>query len=264
VHLGGIGERTICRYDAIIDRVSHLVPHYRSYLRAAVLAGAHAVNDPFVATDDAVFGLSLAARIGLSVPRTVLLPQKAYGPGVVPERMLGNLEFPLRWDVIAHRVGFPATLRAASGPRFAPMALAHTGDLLAAFDRTGAFPTMMQARPFRAEARYLAICVGGTCATLARLEGGGLEGGDGASRDAADAAERLSRALGATLAGVELAIAGGQVHVLDVQDAAPSLDPAVLGADGLAAVLDRLAQHLNRATRSPRRGRSAWRQPPEA
>jgi hypothetical protein len=260
VTLGGIAERTLARYDAIFDRMGHLVPHYRSYLRAAALAGTAVVNDPFVATDDAFYGLSVAARLGMAVPRTVLLPQKHYGAGVAPERMLGNLEFPLRWRDIAHHVGFPATLRAVSGPRFAPASLAHDGDLLAAFDRTGSFPTMVQARPAHLEASLLVVVVGGaaaaivdltpTCAPLAlRREAGAIS-------------ERLARALGAALCAVEVAVAARGLVVLDVQDAAPALDAHTLGEPALAAVLDRLAEHLAHLARSPTRGRSAWRTEP--
>src|SRR5262245_30538707 len=49
-------------YDVIIDRISHEVPMYRSYLKHAVLAGSTVVNNPFMWTaDDKFFGASLVS-----------------------------------------------------------------------------------------------------------------------------------------------------------------------------------------------------------
>jgi hypothetical protein len=55
------------------------------------------INDPFWwSADDKFFGYSLAARLGVAVPRTVLLPQKDYIPAIDKNRSLRNLEFPAR------------------------------------------------------------------------------------------------------------------------------------------------------------------------
>ena len=57
-------------YAVIIDRISHEVPYYRSYLKHAVLQGATVINNPFMWTaDDKFFGASLATKLGVATRR---------------------------------------------------------------------------------------------------------------------------------------------------------------------------------------------------
>src|SRR3982750_4683682 len=72
-------------YDVLIDRISHEVPMYRSFLKKAVLEGKTVINNPFMwSADDKFFGAALAGKIGVASPKTVLLPNKEYVPGIVP------------------------------------------------------------------------------------------------------------------------------------------------------------------------------------
>jgi hypothetical protein len=115
VKIGAVELTAPCQYDVIIDRISHEVPFYRAYLKAAVLAGAKVVNNPFWWTaDDKFFNYTLAARMGIAIPKTALLPQKAYKEGVVSES-LRNLEYPLDWDAIVDYVGLPAIIKPYDG-----------------------------------------------------------------------------------------------------------------------------------------------------
>jgi glutathione synthase/RimK-type ligase-like ATP-grasp enzyme len=92
-------------YAVIVDRISHEIPFYRTFLKHAALNGTAVINDPFWAsTDDKFFNYALAVRLGVAVPPTVLLPQKAYAPGTT-EKSLRNLEFPLDWDAVFAAVG---------------------------------------------------------------------------------------------------------------------------------------------------------------
>jgi hypothetical protein len=114
--LGGIPERWKPPYRVLVDRISHEVPYYRLTLKAAALAGTYVINDPFWwSADDKFFGFSLAAKIGVRVPKTVLLPSKSYIPAIDPQRSLRNLEYPLDWEGIVRHVGFPAVLKPATG-----------------------------------------------------------------------------------------------------------------------------------------------------
>ena len=90
----------------LIDRISHEVPFYRTYLKKAVLQGVTVVNNPFMwSADDKFFGATLATKLGVAHPKTVVLPNKAYVPGIVPSESLRNLEFPLDWEGIASTCG---------------------------------------------------------------------------------------------------------------------------------------------------------------
>ena len=58
-------------YAVIIDRISHEVPYYRTYLKHAVLQGATVVNNPFMwSADDKLFDATLATKLGVASPKT--------------------------------------------------------------------------------------------------------------------------------------------------------------------------------------------------
>ena len=115
ITVGGIRLDEPKRYDVIIDRISHEVPYYRAMLKRMALEGTYIINDPFWwSADDKFFNFSLAAKIGVAIPKTVLLPQQSYIKDITSES-LRNLEFPLDWDGIVNYVGFPAFLKPFDG-----------------------------------------------------------------------------------------------------------------------------------------------------
>ena len=65
-------------------------------------------------SDDKFFNYALADKLGVAVPKTVLLPHKKFPPQIT-ERSLRNLQFPLDWDSIFDYVGFPAFLKPHDG-----------------------------------------------------------------------------------------------------------------------------------------------------
>src|SRR5262245_15066338 len=114
--LGGTDMNEPCPYTLIIDRISHEVPYYRSYLKNALLQGVTVVNNPFMWTaDDKFFEASLASRLGVASPKTVVLPNKEYVPGIVHAESLRNLTYPLDWQSIIEYIGLPCVLKDAHG-----------------------------------------------------------------------------------------------------------------------------------------------------
>ncbi len=114
--LGGTRMNEPCPYAVIIDRISHEVPYYRSYLKNAVLQGTTVINNPFMWTaDDKFFEASLAAKLGVAHPKTVVLPNKDYVAGIVPNESLRNLIYPLDWKGIIEYTGLPCVLKVAHG-----------------------------------------------------------------------------------------------------------------------------------------------------
>src|SRR5258708_5852021 len=68
-------------YDLILDRISHEVPFYRTYLKCAAASGVKVVNNPiWWSADDKFFDNLVAKAANVAVPRTVLLPHKEYPP----------------------------------------------------------------------------------------------------------------------------------------------------------------------------------------
>ena len=102
-------------YAVIIDRISHDIPFYRGYLKNAALSGAIIINNPFWwSADDKFFNFALGTKLGVAIPKTVLLPHKHHPPGTTDQSMR-NLEYPLPWESIFNYVGFPAFLKPFDG-----------------------------------------------------------------------------------------------------------------------------------------------------
>jgi len=102
-------------YRVLVDRISHEVPFFRAYLKNAMLNGAEVINDPFWwSADEKFFNYALAAKIGIPVPRTVLVPHFAHPPNTTSDSMR-NMVYPINWEKIFNYVGFPAFLKPHSG-----------------------------------------------------------------------------------------------------------------------------------------------------
>lgn len=115
VKVGGIRLDEPKKYDLVIDRISHEVPYYRATLKRMALEGTYVINNPFWwSADDKFFNFSLAAKIGVAIPKTVLLPQQDYIKDITSES-LRNLEFPIDWQGVIDYVGFPAFLKPHDG-----------------------------------------------------------------------------------------------------------------------------------------------------
>lgn len=115
VTVGGVRLDETSRYNLIVDRISHEIPFYRAFMKRAALEGTIIINNPFWwSADDKFFNYALATKLGVAIPRTVLLPQKSYIEGVTNES-LRNLEFPLNWQGIVDYVGLPAILKPFDG-----------------------------------------------------------------------------------------------------------------------------------------------------
>ena len=108
---GAVRSGEARRYDVIIDRISHDVPFYRAFLKHAALDGTVVINNPFwCSADDKFFNYTLAARLGVAVPATVLLPHKAL-PNETSDKSMRNLEYPLDWENVLAAVGGHAFLK---------------------------------------------------------------------------------------------------------------------------------------------------------
>jgi hypothetical protein len=134
-------------YAVIVDRISHEVEYLRGALKHAVLHGTYVINNPFWWTaDDKYFNYSVMHRLGVAIPRTVLLPQKGYPADVdlTPES-LRNLVYPLDWDGLLDYVGRPAILKPYSGGGWKHVYKVNDRDeLLAAYEQTSPYPMTLQ------------------------------------------------------------------------------------------------------------------------
>src|SRR5215475_7580580 len=144
--LGGTRMSEPVHYTVLIDRISHEVPYYRTYLKHAVLQGVTVVNNPFMwSADDKFFGASLATKLGVASPKTLALPNKSYIAGIVPNESLRNLEFPLDWRAIAEHLGMPCILKDAHGGGWKEVYVCRSLDeLLHHYDNSGLLTMVVQ------------------------------------------------------------------------------------------------------------------------
>ena len=144
--LGGDHHDGPVPYDVLIDRISHEVPMYRSYLKKAVLEGRTVINNPFMwSADDKFFGAALATKLGVASPKTVLLPNKDYVEGIVPSESLRNLTFPLDWDEIARYIGMPCILKDAHGGGWKEVYVCHSvQELIHHYNSSGLLTMIVQ------------------------------------------------------------------------------------------------------------------------
>jgi hypothetical protein len=115
VETGAVHLDKTPRYAVIVDRISHDVPFYRAFLKHAALHGTIVVNNPFWwSADDKFFNYTLAAKLGVAVPPTVILPHKNHPSGTTG-RSMRNLEYPLDWDAVFAYVGEQGFIKPIDG-----------------------------------------------------------------------------------------------------------------------------------------------------
>ncbi len=147
VKLGGTKMGEPAEFRVIVDRISHEVEYYRGYLKHAALQGSYVINNPFWWTaDDKFFNYALASKLGLAIPKTVLLPQKGYPADVdINAESLRNLNYPVDWDALLDYVGRPAILKPFSGGGWKHVyKVSDKKELLEAYDKTSPYCMTLQ------------------------------------------------------------------------------------------------------------------------
>ncbi len=114
--VGGVRMAEPCGYDVIVDRISHDIPFYRSYLKNAVL-DRHQGHQQSVLVERRRQILQLRAGRETGRRRAAhraAAAQEASRRHHRPQSMR-NLEYPLDWDGIFDYIGFPAFLKPHDG-----------------------------------------------------------------------------------------------------------------------------------------------------
>ena len=146
ITLGGTSMDEPVPYAVIVDRISHEIGYYRTYLKHAVLQGVTVVNNPFMwSADDKLFDASLATKLGVASPKTIALPNKEYIPGIKHDESLRNLQYPLDWQAVVDHIGLPCILKDAHGGGWRDVYVCKTMDeLIANYNDSGLLTMIVQ------------------------------------------------------------------------------------------------------------------------
>lgn len=260
VKLGGTAMDSPVPYDVIVDRISHEVPYYRTFLKHAVLEGCTVVNNPFMWTaDDKLFGASLATKLGVASPKTVALPNKEYVPGIVPMESLRNLVYPLDWEAILDYVGLPCVLKDAHGGGWRDVYVCRSIDeVIHHYDNSGRL-TMILQEFIHWDHFVRCLCIGQEEILPIRydprerkyhVEHDHMSPELGA-RVVADSL-KLVRALGYDMNSIEWAVRDGVPYAIDFMNPAPDMDVNSLTPHYFGEVVRLMADMVIRLARNPR------------
>jgi glutathione synthase/RimK-type ligase-like ATP-grasp enzyme len=250
--LGGSAELADQRHSVLVDRISHEVPYYRAHLKSAVLMGTTVINDPFWwEADEKFFECTLARKLGVAVPKTVVLPNKQYIPDIDQELSLRNLQFPLDWGQIVRYTGLPAVLKPNTGGGWKDVYIVHSiEELIAAYDQTG-MKTMILQEFIEWDDYVRCICIGRQHVLPIRYNPRApfeqryviSQPVEGELRERAiKDARTLVDALGYDMDTVEFAVRDGVLYAIDFLNPAPDFDNFSIKEDNFQWVLDRMCE----------------------
>jgi glutathione synthase/RimK-type ligase-like ATP-grasp enzyme len=251
-------------YAVILDRISQDVPFYRAYLKNAVLNGAAVLNNPFWwSADEKFFNNCLATKLGVAVPRTVLLPSHEM-PADTSAESFRNLSWPLDWPAIFEYIGFPAYFKPHAGGGWKNVyKVENAEDFFAKYQETGQLVMLLQEEirfeeyfrcyvlegkdvlvmPYEPRnphhLRYVVDRPPASAALVARVREDAL---------------KLCRALGYDFNTVEFAVRDGVPFAIDFCNPAPDADRHSVGEENFAWVLEHVADMLIRRAVAQRPG----------
>ncbi len=259
VKLGGTRMNEPCPYTVLVDRISHEVPYYRSYLKNAVLQGVTVVNNPFMWTaDDKFFEASLAAKLGVAHPKTIVLPNHSYVPGIVPDESLRNLIFPLDWKDMVDQVGLPCILKDAHGGGWRNVSVCRSiEELLWNYDQSGLLTMILQ--EFIDWQYYVrCLCLGQREVLVMnydprqRCYRPDTELPPALHRRIVDDSLKLVRALGYDMNTVEWAVRDGVPYAIDFMNPAPDMDLNSLTPTYFSWAIEHMADLVIELAKNPR------------
>jgi len=238
-------------YAVMIDRISQDVPFYRAYLKNAALNGTAVLNNPFWwSADEKFFNNCLATKIGMPVPRTVLLPSKEMPPDTSGQSFR-NLKFPLEWEkMIEYLGGFPLFMKPHSGGGWKNVYKVHNfEEFFAAYNETNTLVMLLQ-EAIEFDAYFRCYCLGGKYIRIMDYEPRNPHHlryvadhkVSKALRDEMHAhVLNINAALGYDFNTVEFAVRGGIPYAIDFCNPAPDADVHSVGEENFEWVVETAA-----------------------
>ncbi len=255
VQIGQVEQGIDTDYAVIIDRISQDVPFYRAYLKNAALCGTAVINNPFWwSADEKFFNNCLAVKLGVPVPKTVLLPSKER-PDDTSENSFRNLKFPLEWESMFETIGFPAYMKPHSGGGWKSVYQVNDPeDLWQKHGETGQLVMMLQEEIVFTD-YYRCYCLGGKYVHIMPYEPRNPHHLRYATQPKTQGEEhkklmatihdyvlKLNHALGYDFNTVEFAVRDGIPYAIDFCNPAPDADIHSVGAENFEWIVENAAR----------------------
>lgn len=240
-------------YSVIVDRISQDVPFYRASLKNAAITGTAVINNPFWwSADEKFFNNALATKIGVPVPKTVLLPSKDH-PDNTTDRSFRNLAYPLDWEAMFNYVGFPAYMKPFDGGGWRDVyKISDAEDLWAKFAETKQLVMLLQ-EEIIFDDYFRCYCIGGKHVRIMqyeprnphhlRYEHGKAPASKKMLETITDYVLRLNQYLGYDFNTVEFAVRGGIPYAIDFCNPAPDADINSVGQENFDWVVETAASY---------------------
>jgi glutathione synthase/RimK-type ligase-like ATP-grasp enzyme len=244
----GIGDG----YAVVIDRISQDVPFYRAYLKNAAIDGTAVLNNPFWwSADEKFFNNALAVKIGVPVPKTVILPSHERPPDT-GEASFSNLKFPQNWEKIFAYIGWPAYMKPHSGGGWKSVYKLHNVDeFFKAYQETAQLVMMLQEEVVFDD-YFRCYCLGRKYVRIMQYEPRNphhlryvVEKGPASQkllRQVHDYVLDLNNALGYDFNTVEMAVRNGIPYAIDFCNPAPDADLKSVGQENFDWVVEYAAK----------------------
>lgn len=240
-------------YALILDRISHDIPFFKVLLKNEVSCGTQVLNDPFWSlADDRFFQTTVATRLGVAVPRTVLLPHRDHPPDTNAMSMR-NLQYPLDWEGLFAHVGFPAYLRPHQHGWQHAHEISGPEELFHVYSQTGTTLMMLQER-IEYEAYYRCYCIGREAVRIVpydpraehvrRYQPGFAPLSDALRERLERDTLAVNRALGYDVNAAEFAVRDGVPHAIDLMNPAPDADRHSVGEETFEWLVETVASLL--------------------
>ena len=244
------GEPT--EYSVIIDRISQDVPFYRAYLKNAAISGTAVINNPFWwSADEKFFNNALATKIGVPVPKTVILPSRDLPPDTSDESF-SNLSYPLDWEGIFRYVGFPAYMKPFAGGGWKNVyRLDSVEDFFEKHSETGQLVMLLQ-EEITFDEYYRCYCIGGKYVHIMPYEPrnphhlryrADFSPTSERYKEMEDIVLRINKYLGYDFNTVELALRDGVPYAIDFCNPAPDAERQGVGEENFEWVVETAANY---------------------
>jgi glutathione synthase/RimK-type ligase-like ATP-grasp enzyme len=234
-------------YAVIFDRISQDVPFYRAYLKNAALCGTAVINNPFWwSADEKFFNNCLATKIGVPVPKTVILPSREL-PDDTSDASFSNLAYPMDWEGIFKYVGFPAYMKPFAGGGWKNVyQLNSMEEFYTKHAETGQLVMLLQ-EEIKFEEYYRCYCIGGKYVRIMPYEprnphhlryAASFKPSEEKHKEMEEIVLRICNYLGYDFNTVELAIRDGVPYAIDFCNPAPDADVASVGEENFEWVVE--------------------------